>query len=146
LAKVLESTQGIDFEELPPGVKKLIYRVDQLDAKKARGLRRYYSEMKRSLAEILRVLKPGKAAIMVVGSSTMRGIDTEVHHCLEEIGLEIGFEIPRIAIRYLDPDKRMMPVHRNKKKQSQIEERMHEEHVIGFYKPQASRNRTILLL
>jgi ubiquinone/menaquinone biosynthesis C-methylase UbiE len=91
--------------------------------------------MKRVLSEMYRVLKPDKAAVMVVGSSVMRGIDTKVQTCLEEIGQDVGFEIPHIGIRYLDRDKRMMPARRNQSRQSQIEERMHEEHVIGFYKP-----------
>ena len=55
--------------------------------------------------------------------------------CLEEIGLEVGFEIPHIGKRRIDRDRRMLPFHRNSKKQSQIENRMQEEHVIGFYKP-----------
>jgi hypothetical protein len=82
-----------------------------------------------------RVLKPGKAAILVVGSSTMRGIDTVTHACLEEIGQQIGFEIPHIGVRKLDRDRRMLPVRRNRQENSQIENRMHEEYVIGFYKP-----------
>jgi DNA modification methylase len=130
-----ENTQGLAFENLPPDTEKLVAEVTALDQKKGLSLWRYYSEMTRALSEMRRVLKPGKAAVVVVGSSTMRGIDTKVQICLEEIGLQIGFEIAHIGIRYLDRDKRMMPVHRNQQRQSQIEDRMHEEHVIGFYKP-----------
>lgn len=130
-----ENTQGLLFEALPPNTANLVAEIGSLDRKKAAALRRYYSEMKRVLSEMYRVPKPDKAAVMVVGSSVMRGIDTRVQTCLEEIGLNVGFEIPHIGIRYLDRDKRMMPVHRNKGRQSQIEDRMHEEHVIGFYKP-----------
>ena len=43
------------------------------DVKKGKVLHRYYSEMARVLREMHRVLKPGKAAIVVVGSSIMRG-------------------------------------------------------------------------
>lgn len=130
-----ENTQGLAFESLPPDTAKLVADINSLDSKKAAALRRYYSEMKRVLSEMYRVLKPDKAAVMVVGSSVMRGIDTKVQTCLEEIGQDVGFEIPHIGIRYLDRDKRMMPARRNQSRQSQIEERMHEEHVIGFYKP-----------
>lgn len=130
-----ENTGEIRYETLPRSTIKLIDEISAVDRKKALSLKRYYSEMQRTLHEMFRILKPGKAAIVVVGSSVMRGIDTKVQTNLEEIGLSVGFEIPHIGIRYLDRDKRMLPVHRNKKNQSQIEERMHEEHVIGFYKP-----------
>jgi hypothetical protein len=94
--------------------------------------------MTRCLAEMGRVLKPGKAAIVVVGSSTMRGMNTRTDVCLGEIGKQIGFELVSIAVRELDRDKRMMPTRRtHPSNHSQIEKRMHEEYVIGFLKPES---------
>ena len=90
--------------------------------------------MKRTLSEMYRVLKPGKAAIVVVGSSTMKGIDSETHICLKEIGSSIGFWEPLIGIRELDRNKRMLPVSEKKNIASQIQQRMHEEYIVGFYK------------
>ena len=81
-----------------------------------------------------RVLKPGKAAIVVVGTSTMRGMDTYTQDCLADIGETIGFEVVDVAMRRLDRDRRMMPARHSRRPSSQIEERMHEEYVIGFYK------------
>jgi DNA modification methylase len=93
--------------------------------------------MTRCLAEMVRVLKPGKAAIVVVGSSTMRGMDTRTDVCLGEIGKQVGFELINIAVRKLDRNRRMMPARRkHSSAHSQIEERMHEEYVIGFLKPE----------
>ncbi len=92
--------------------------------------------MTRCLTEMARVLKPGKAAIVVVGSSTMRGMDTRTDVCLGEIGKQVGFELIRIAVRRLDRDRRMMPARRTEIR-SQIEERMHEEYVIGFLNPES---------
>jgi hypothetical protein len=83
-----------------------------------------------------RVLKPGKAAIVVVGTSTMRGMDTRTDVCLGEIGKQAGLELVHIASRRLDRDKRMMPARKEQGHlASQIEARMHEEYVIGFIKP-----------
>jgi len=84
-----------------------------------------------------RVLRPGKAAIVVVGSSVMRGRDTETQTCLAEIGKIVGFEVPAIGVRRLDRDRRMLPVSARKNEDSQIQQRMHEEYVIGFWKPEA---------
>jgi hypothetical protein len=55
---------------------------------------------------------------------------------LGEIGESLGFDLVDIAVRRLDRDKRMMPARRGAKPNSQIEERMHEEYVIGLCKPE----------
>jgi hypothetical protein len=64
-------------------------------------------------------------------------MDTRTDVCLGEIGSHVGFELSGIAVRKLDRDKRMMPARRkHSSAHSQIEERMHEEYVIGFLKPE----------
>jgi hypothetical protein len=64
----------------------------------------------------------------------MRGADTRAQDCLGEIGQMQGLDLAGIATRRLDRDRRMMPARRNDK-QSQIEERRHEEYVVMFIKP-----------
>lgn len=127
-----------EFEALPATPADIVAAITRVDPKKGRVLHRYYSEMSRTLREMLRVLKPGKAAIVVVGSSVMRNIDTNTAECLAAIGRAIGFEVPRIGVRRLDRDRRMMPAGAVRNHESQIQQRMHEEYVIGFYKPEAS--------
>ncbi len=129
-----ESVSGIDFEDLPPITKGVMAEVAELDAKKGRALHRYYSEMKRIFSEMYRVLKPGKVAVVVVGSSLMRGRDTETGRCLAEIGRDIGFDETIVGIRQLDRNRRMLPAGKKINLQSQIQKRMHEEYVIGFVK------------
>ncbi len=131
-----EATSGFDFETLPTYVKKIILDIADVDEKKGKVLHRYYSEMYRALREMFRVLKPGKAAIVVVGVSTMRGIDTQTQTCLAEIGKTVGFDVPLIGVRDLDRNRRMMPAGARPDPTSQIQQRMHEEYVIGFYKPE----------
>lgn len=130
-----EGTKDFQFEALPERTDTLMHRIANADRKKALSIRRYYSEMTRILREMYRVLKPGKCAVLVVGSSTVRDVDTEVHKCLEEIGTTLGFEVPHIGLRKLDRDRRMMPAFRNGNQGTQIEKRMHVEHVVGFWKP-----------
>lgn len=131
-----EATNNLQFKRLPDFSEQIILKIAEQDQKKAGVLRRYYSEMMASLTEMHRVLKPGRAAVIVVGSSRMRGIDTQTQICLGEIGQHVGFELVHIATRKLDRDKRMMPA-RREGINSQIEERMHEEYIIGFLKPTA---------
>lgn len=129
-----ESTTDVEFVKLPEYSAKIVREVGQRDARKGRVLHRYYSEMTNSLQEMFRVLRPGKAAIVVVGSSEMRGTDTQTGMCLADIGRSIGFEVPKIGVRQLDRNRRMMPASTNRNPESQIQKRMHEEFVIGFLK------------
>lgn len=130
-----EALDGTKTEELPSTTAGVIQAIAARDRGKGAGLRRYYSEMARVLGEMIRVIRPGRAAIVVVGSSVIRGIDTRTYDCLAEIGQQVGFEIAHIGVRNLDRDRRMMPARRGHERNSQIENRMHREYVIGFYKP-----------
>lgn len=130
-----EATSDYVFEELPPLAAATVKTIREKDAKKGLVLHRYYSEMTRALKEMFRVIRPGKAAIVVVGNSMMRGIDTQTAQCLAEIGQSIGFQVLHIGVRLLNRDKRMMPAGGKIDLNSQIQQRMHEEYVIGFYKP-----------
>jgi DNA modification methylase len=142
-----ECISNFQMSDLPDYSYRIVSNLSQKDLKKANVLRRYYTEMALSLSEMFRVLKPGKAAVVVVGSSFMRGIDTETAKCLGEIGETIGFDLVDIAQRKLDRNKRMMPARntsqseaggparKNTKSGSQIEERMHKEYITGFLKP-----------
>jgi len=133
-----DAVSGVELVELPDYARQVVASLARVDQKKAKVLHRYYSEMTRGLAEMARVLKPGRAAIVVIGLSTMRGMDTRTDICLGEIGKQVGFELISIAVRELDRDKRMMPARRTQSStRSQIEERMHEEYVIGFLKPES---------
>ncbi len=135
-----DATQGFDLLTLPASVQMIVDSIAQVDRKKAQTLHRYYSEATCFLTEMLRVLKPGRAAIVVVGSSIMRGIDTQTDRCLAEIGKSVGFADAMIAVRRLDRDKRMMPARsRDKAATSLIEARMHEEYIIAFLKDEGWR-------
>lgn len=131
-----EAINKDDFVPMPAYTRNLVRKIAALDEKKGDVLHRYYSEMTRTLREMYRVLKPGKAAILVVGSSIMRGKDTETAECLADIGRTLGFTVPPIGVRQLDRNRRMMPVGSNVDLNSQIQQRMHEEYVIGFVKPE----------
>lgn len=65
----------------------------------------------------------------------MRGVDVQTHICLAEIGADIGFDVTGVVARQLDRNRRMMPARFGKKSDSMIEQRMHDEYVIGFFKP-----------
>jgi hypothetical protein len=82
-----------------------------------------------------RVLRHSSCAIVVVGTSVIRGINVQTHHCLADIAMDLGFDVAGVVQRVLDRNKRMMPARLGKKTDSMIEQRMHEEYVIGLLKP-----------
>lgn len=130
-----EATDGFALTSLPPHTQAIVDAVSLVDAKKARAVHRYYSEATRFLAAMHRVLRPDRAAVIVVGTSTFKGQNIHIQDCLGEIGQAVGFELAGIATRRLDRNKRMMPARHGGKQGSQIEERMHEEYMIGLHKP-----------
>ena len=120
--------------ELPSKTCADVEKLEYLDSSKARILRKYLSEMKDVLCEMNRVLRPGKAAVVVVGPSLMRGMEIRTHEYLAEIGESVGFRRAGIQKRKIDRDRRMLPVSFGRNGDSTIEQRMHEEFVIGLVK------------
>lgn len=123
------------YNAFPENTTKIIDLINSADAKKALSVSKYYFESTQILKELFRILKPGKTLIYVIGSSVIRGIDINVAACLQELGESVGFKIPKIGIRNINRDRRMLPTSRIHNQESLIEQRMHNEFVIGFYKP-----------
>jgi hypothetical protein len=95
--------------------------------------------MKTTLSEMFRVLRGDSPTIVVVGTSTMRGMDVQTHLCLADVGNELGFDLVGVKQRTLDRNKRMMPTRFGKKTDLLIEQRMHEEHIIDLLEPCSTR-------
>ena len=130
-----EKISGAQYAALPGKTESLIQELEKRDRKKSSILRKYFTEMQVVLAEMYRVLRKDSPAIVVVGPSMMRGIDVQTHHCLAEMAQETGFDVIGVVQRSLDRNKRMMPARFGKKTDAMIEQRMHEEYVIGLLKP-----------
>jgi len=129
------------YAVLPNRPEMIIRQLTERDRTKAAMLRKYFIEMKSVLAEMVRILRSNSAAILVVGPSMMRGIRVQTHYCVADIAAEIGFDVVGVAKRLLDRNKRMMPARFGKKGNSRIEQRMHEEYVIGLLKPDHPKGR-----
>ena len=117
---------------LPGRCETTLARLAQRDERKALVLRRYFCEMSGVLGEMHRVLRAGGSAVVVVGTSTLRGMDVETHKALAAIAEDLGFACAGIGVRRLDRDKRMMPARWGNSRESQIEHRMHEEYAVGL--------------
>jgi DNA modification methylase len=134
-----DSTSDVDLTPLPQLSSKIVRSLSRLDVKKGIVLHRYYSEMMQIFEEMIRVLKSDHAAVVVVGSSKMRGIDVETGTCLGEIAEAVGFDLVHVGERRLDRDRRMMPTRWHTNSSNGIESRMQTEFVLGLFKPKRSR-------
>ena len=119
---------------LPPECEITLDKLSKLSAQKAAALNRYFCEMQNVSAEMRRLLKPDRACVIVVASSVLCGVDVQTHKCLAAIGESVGFYLAGIGVRHINRDRRMMPARWDKKSHTQIEERMHDEYIIGLVK------------
>jgi DNA modification methylase len=127
-----EAAGSVKTGRLPAFTEDVLGQLRDKDGKKESVLRRYMLEIRSAVGEMYRVLAPGRYAILVVGTSTMRGIDVRTPYCLADIAeKDIGFDLIGIRSRSLDRDRRMMPFAVGK---TQIEHRMGTEEVIIFKK------------
>jgi DNA modification methylase len=129
-----ESLEKVELGLLPDFANGKVARLKERSEKRGKILHRYYSEMSQVIKEMFRVLKPGRACVIIVASSILCDLDVETQLCLAEIGEHQGFELVHIGERNIDRNKRMLPTS-HFKKTSRIETRMHNEYVLGFWKP-----------
>jgi len=130
-----EKTGREPAESFGPVSEKILSELSRTDEKKRRVMSRYLRDMSQVYREMLRVLRPGRCAVIVVGSSTMHGLDVRTQDCLAEAAKSVGWNVIGMAPRTISRNKRMMPMRRGSSGSSLIEQRMSQEFVIGMVKP-----------
>ncbi len=128
---------GPGSAESPASVQAVVERLSVADAAKSRVLRRYFADMSAAIGEMARTLRPGAAAAIVIGPSTMRGVEIPTHQCLADLASRAGLDVVAVTLRKLDRDRRMMPARNGGRAGAAdgIERRMHTEYIIGAVKP-----------
>ncbi|MCL4351692.1 MAG: hypothetical protein M1318_03435 [Firmicutes bacterium] len=128
-----ETHKLFDWDIFPAHVQEILHALSLKDRNKAGLLGQYLSDMRQAMARMYQALKPGKCALIVVGTSTMRGLDVETPQSLALIAQDLGYQLQGVVERSLDRNRRMMPA-RWGNKQTGIEQRMDSEQVIALTK------------
>ncbi len=121
------------FEPKSKVTSDVIKHIKERDEKRLAYYFHYLNDMRAVLNDFTRVLKPGGIAVLVVGSSYIREVNSLTHVFLSEIAQAVGFDNITTTERELDRDRRMMPA-RNSGKKTQIEKRMHKEYILTMAK------------
>lgn len=122
-----------------PTAKRVIREVASTDRVRAAVVQRYFQDMTHVLAEIGRVLKPERHAVLVVCPSNIRRISIPSHQVFVEIGerlhLLCGHQLRAVATheRVIDDRKRLLPYMDH----TTLAHRMRTEYVIVFRKERA---------
>lgn len=112
---------------------RVLTSLRDLDHRRAAVVAYYYRDLQAILGEMLRVLRVGRAAVLVVGTSTICGIDIQAPAVLAELAAAVGFHVVGVATRSIARNARLMPISQTSSRGG-IEARMHEEGVIGLIK------------
>lgn len=124
--------EGPDFDDASLAARS-VQRVAEVDPRRSRHIARYFRDLRQVLAECHRVLRPGRAALWVVGNSRIRGVDVNTSEVLIDLASSVGFHLGGTRERRLDRDRRLLPQGRVSRGEG-IEARVKTEAVIGFLK------------
>lgn len=73
-------------------IHRVTSALDAVDAVRAGRVRRYFREMRLALAEMLRVLKPDAFVVLIVASSSLRGIPVPTARCLVDLAEQVSID------------------------------------------------------
>lgn len=112
----------------------VLKELDEVDQKRSKIVNQYFAEMLVALKEMYRVLTRQRYCIVVVGPSTVRGLQIPTQDILAELAEKVRFQVIDVIQRQIDRDRRMLPASFARNSNSMIEQRIHEEYVLVFRK------------
>ncbi len=95
--------------ELSRTAESIVLQLKEIDERKSLLIERYFHDMAGAIREINRVLKPGKAAVIVVCPSHIRKTDVPTHKVFTEIAVSYGMKLVSEETRVIDSRKRVLP-------------------------------------
>jgi hypothetical protein len=108
-------------------LEKIVTPMTDPDRKTAGILGQYFEDLAQVLCEIQRVLKPGKAAIVVMGPLVMDGMVLQVHEVIGGIAEAVGFQ--RVGTKAIGVQRNPESLNGHSKKVFK-----YQEYVVGLVK------------
>lgn len=102
-------------------------------------LARYALDMKKSLAEVSRVLQRGGTAVYVIGDSTVRGTFVRNSAIVRKVAENSGLILKSKHARTLPANRRYLPPPKTLLSEASLDARMRKEVVLKFEKPNQVR-------
>lgn len=124
---------GMTEVQIKKMLKKL--KLSKLEDKQKGILIRFITDLKKSVAEVARVLVPGGHAIYVVGENTIKGRYIRNAKILEEAARRAGLRLCSSTRRTLPQNRRYLPPPRKLKRGGALDGRMRREVILTFQRP-----------
>jgi DNA modification methylase len=124
---------GLPPGQLPPRLDILVDK-GVSDASRRPMVRRYIGDLRTTLMEAYRVLKPGGHALYVMGPSILSRRDYDAAAVLSEIAKTVGFKALGHGRRDISASRRSLPPPRRSGRSSSINKRMTCEYFIALSK------------
>jgi DNA modification methylase len=107
-------------------ITSVLLELAKKSERQAKLTQRYFLDMQCVLAQMLRVLKPHKHAIIVVCPSNIRNISIPTHDVFIEMSQKLGFTLKKRHVRTINERRRVLPY------MSAFGARMSTEYVLVF--------------
>ncbi len=120
------------LDGLPPRLEKRLDQSIQENRRRAM-LRRYLSDLRKVLAEIERVLRPGGLALLVVGPTIISSRRTDAVEVVTKLGKSVGLRFVGSTLRNLSAIRRSLPLP-SPGRQDALSKRMRREVIVALRK------------
>lgn len=123
---------GLVDHQLDAVVARMIDDPDSVSQRLLNTVRLFVSDLRKSISEMHRVLRPGGTALLVMGDCTVRGVDIRNSSAVHCIATECGFELLSRRRRPLPPNRRYLPPPSKRSSKRQLRRRMWDEVVLRY--------------
>ena len=95
--------------------KSIVAELENRRPSVAKDVKTYFIEMQKALEEFRKVLKPNGKTCIVIGDTSLYGINILNSQVLLELALNVGYEIERVVKRRVPANAKFLPSIRNPK-------------------------------
>ncbi len=128
LGESVRRHRTIDDKLLTSIAIKYFGELESVDNARFKTALAFFEDMKCNLRSVFHALKPGGAYYIIIGNSTIRGIDVPTHQAIAEIAVELGYKWDKY-FRY------RIKNHRTSIPRGDRGGKIEFEHVLGLVKP-----------